>query len=237
MSAAPRALFAFLLGLSLGACCMPQVRLRPPNDREVLTRISLGAVTVRTAGVVIRDGRPAERLGVGSGAIVWRGAKKVLILTCHHVVHTDGEETYGIMIESQYGGSVVAAVFADDPDDDLALLAADDMPLADVLAIATRDPKDYERLYAFGSPKNHPGTAADAILSNHLPHQGHVLYQITSFVYPGSSGGILANLDGELVGVLRAIAVDENTDEKIPQIGYAVPLEAVQKFLKRTIPK
>jgi hypothetical protein len=60
-----------------------------------------------------------------------------------------------------------------------------------------------ERIYALGNPLGLEGSISEGIISNVRQYGGSRLLQITTPVSPGSSGGPVINIRGQVVGVVR----------------------------------
>lgn len=224
----------FLLVLAsalLAACCLPAPK-GPPNDGATIARVASGAVMVLARG---GDGDAAWGAS-GSGTVVWRGRGTILVLTCRHVAAPKGRPpATTFLLRSSRGDvdDVVAVLEAASDTDDLALLRGADLANAVPLRLAPHAPGMYERLYVVASPNADPGVAADAILSGELQVAGRDVYRLTSFLWPGSSGGTVANAAGDLVAVARGVEVSDGDDPTIiPQIGYAVAWTPVRDFLR-----
>lgn len=136
----------------------------------------------------------------GSGFIVAPG----VVATSYHMV----EELTSGKIEARakiVGGSrfvSVARILAEDPDNDLLLIAVDvgtaaPLKIGNPSQLAIGDP-----LYAVGNPLGAEGTFSQGILSQRRVTDGTNLLQITAPVSHGSSGGPIVDERGEVVGVL-----------------------------------
>jgi serine protease Do len=83
-----------------------------------------------------------------------------------------------------------------------------------------------EQVFAIGSPLGLERTVTEGILSTKTRLLGGELYlQTTAQINPGSSGGPLFNMRGEVIGVTNMkITFGEG-------LGFAIPVEAVKFFL------
>lgn len=191
------------------------------TPQEIFTTIAKSSVVIETP------------VGLGSGTVVWTdGGGLSLILTCHHVIYD--EETNKpfdeLSISSLQAGSAVGIVEDFSEDADLALVMGMGDLKAPALLVAIKEPDLYEHLYVMGAPAGYHGTAAEATLTN---KQG--FWQLTSFIFPGYSGGTVTNNRMELVAVPRMVYAGVNpygVPEIVPEIGFVVPLPMIRTFLK-----
>jgi serine protease DegQ len=127
----------------------------------------------------------------------------------------------------------------------LDLAAADQEPNLPYATLATRDPKVGDGLIIGGSPLGYQNfnTFSFGILSatgRDLTGQAaseaarytwHVMLQTTSPAYPGSSGGPIFNMDGEVVGVLVA-GMDATLNWAVPAVRFNATLETVRQWFE-----
>lgn len=87
-----------------------------------------------------------------------------------------------------------------------------------------------ERVFAIGAPYNMPGTVTDGIVSalgREHPGIGPALYiQSSVYINPGSAGGPLMNMKGEVVGMNTHIY---SRSGSFVGLSFSVPAELVQK--------
>ena len=173
------------------------------------------------------DGGPAYEQGVGSGVVI---VDSGVILTNLHVVNEakflrvvffDGLESDAVVINTQ-------------PENDLAVLRAktipDDLPAATLRSTGDLAPGDHVVAVGFpfgigpsvtagvisGLRREFRSTSGDRVLTN--------LIQFDAAANPGSSGGPLVTLDGEVVGIVTAI-LNPTQDRFFVGVGFAVPIE------------
>ncbi|MBK9332770.1 MAG: serine protease [Ignavibacteria bacterium] len=79
--------------------------------------------------------------------------------------------------------------------------------------------------FAIGSPRGIANTISDGIVSNKLTYKSGYIYQITSPISPGSSGGALFNEYGKLIGVTTSYRPDGQN------LNYAIPSEYVADLI------
>jgi len=121
----------------------------------------------------------------------------------------------------------VTGVVAVNPDLDLAILKIE----TDKLPVVTLGDSDTvkvgDRILAIGSPMGLESTLSDGLVSaireGDSPGEGKI-FQITAPVSSGSSGGVLLNMKGEVIGVTYAqLTEGQNLNFAIP-INYAKQL-------------
>lgn len=196
--------------------------LTPPPERSVRELVNIigeAVVQVRTPG------------GLGSGFFLNEDG---YLITNFHVI--EGETQISIEVYHQKNGQLErhsyknVRIIAMNKFQDLSLLKIDDkdapkfayVPLGDSDALSVG-----EHVFAIGSPLGLERTVTEGIVSTKTRQmQGEVYLQTTAQINPGNSGGPLFNLRGEVLGVTNMkVAFGEG-------IGFAIPIEAVKRFLK-----
>lgn len=195
-----------------------------------------GVVTIR-----LLDGS-----GLGSGFVVDEAG---YIVTNVHVV----EDNQEVEVDFPAGWMTRAEVIGTDPDLDIAVLQVDapqdvlrPLPLGDSDALPVGSV-----VVAIGNPFGLNGTMTLGIVSakgrtmasEHMLAGGGVFFtgdiiQTDAPINPGNSGGPLLNLDGEVVGVNRAIQTETFSASGEPLnsgIGFAVPINLVKRALPTLI--
>ena len=167
---------------------------------------------LRQSTVQVRSGRSSS----GSG-VIWQ--TDGLIMTNAHVV--SGAAT----LELWDGRVLEAQVLRRDPQRDLAALkvAATDLP---AVTIGNSDRlRVGEWLFAVGNPLGTVGALTTGIL-HAAPQASHSAsdrwIQADIRLAPGNSGGVLANAQGEAIGINSMI---------VNGLGFAIPSRAVERFL------
>ncbi len=200
---------------------------------ELYRRAAPGVVSILTYG---------EESGQGSGFVYDRSGH---IVTNYHVVR-DAEK---IEVDFLTGTKVWARLVGTDLDSDLAVLQVDvppdeihPLPLGDSDALQVG-----EMVVAIGNPFGLRGTMTFGIVSakgrtlesEHASGMGGYfstgdIIQTDAPINPGNSGGPLLNLQGEVVGVNRAIRTSGMTMLGEPVntgIGFAVPVNIVKRVV------
>jgi formylglycine-generating enzyme required for sulfatase activity len=169
----------------------------------------------------------SPRRVTGSGFVVGiRGH----ILTCYHVV-AGAEEIQAIVGQTPYPATVVAA----DAANDLALIKAN-IPTVRPVAVANSTlTKRQEDVWAMGYPLgarlgSEVTTTKGTITAIRTREADRRAFQIDAAISPGNSGGPLVNNRGEVVGVVNAKIVSE--DSSVSNIGFAVPIHYTWPLLR-----
>lgn len=175
-----------------------------------------------------RQMQPEYRLShaLGSGVII---DPLGYILTNFHVI----ERASKIQVTLADGRAFPAAFLAGDPVNDIALVKIDaPTPLVAVEFASDDDTLLAETVIALGNPFGLGHSVTVGVLSakdREARFGGKVLYkdilQTDAAVNPGSSGGPLLNLDGQLIGLNVAIY------QEAQNIGFAVPIKRLRETL------
>ena len=179
---------------------------------EIAERLRRSTVQVNSAPVNQTSGNPAGRRGGGSG-IVW--TSDGLILTNAHVARGNEAE-----VELWDGRRFRARVASRDARRDLATLRISASGLEAVTAGDSAALRPGELVIAVGNPLGFAGALSTGIVHSIGPWWIHADVKLA----PGNSGGPLANVEGQVVGVNTAIA---------DGLAMAVPSKAALDFLAR----
>jgi S1-C subfamily serine protease len=174
-----------------------------------------------------KDGEPVEQ-SVGSGVVIIDSG---VILTNLHVV----QEAKYLRVVFFDGFETDATVIGIKENQDLAVLRAKTVP-DDLPAATMRSSQDLlpgEHVVAVGFPFGVGPSASSGVVSGlkreFRSHGGKRiltdLIQFDAAVNPGSSGGPLVTLDGEVVGIVTAI-LSPAQERFFVGIGFAVPIES-----------
>jgi S1-C subfamily serine protease len=170
------------------------------------------------------DGAACDRIQEGSGFVVGDG----LVVTNAHVVAGVDDPT----IERSDGSTVRAQVVAFDPNRDLAVLAAGDL---DRPALTRDSIAEGGVGAAFGHPGGGPlelspfsvGQVTEATGTD-IYHQDEITREVlilAADLEPGDSGSALIDPEGNVVGVVFAIALDR------PGVAYALATSELDAVL------
>lgn len=209
---------------------------------ELYQRVNPGVVTIWTYADV---GGPHDEItptGQGSGFLIDHDGH---IITNQHVI-ADAET---IEVAFPSGHHFWAEKIGTDPDSDLAVLKVDapvdllsPLPLGDSDLVQVGD-----FVVAIGNPFGLSGTMTSGIVSaigrtleseREAPTGGvfsaGAIIQTDAAINPGNSGGPLINLNGEVIGVNRAIRTESFTSTGDPTnsgVGFAVPVNIIRRVV------
>jgi 2-alkenal reductase len=184
--------------------------------------------------------------GLGSGFVI---DKEGHIITNFHVI----EGVTDLEIDFPSGFKTRGEVIGSDTDSDLAVIKVEappeelhPLPLGDSTEIQVG-----QTVVAIGNPFGLSGTMTQGIVSAHgrtlqslheapgggLFTAGDII-QTDAAINPGNSGGPLLNLDGEVIGVNRAIRTYNFTDGEEPLnsgVGFAIAINLVKRVVPALI--
>ena len=189
-----------------------------------------------------------EVQGSGSGIIVGKNDKELLIVTNYHVV--EGADTLSVAFVD--GNAVEATVKGFDEEKDLAVIsvALDDIDddTMDAISIAkvgsSDDLKVGEQVIAIGNALGYGQSVTTGIVSaknrrmdsdnntvtdgSDSDTDGVNLIQTDAAINPGNSGGALLNMNGEVVGINSA----KLASTEVEGMGYAIAISDVTDILE-----
>lgn len=196
----------------------------PALAARVYGQIQPSLVQVETK-VLSTDGK--EEGGRGAGVIIDENAQ---ILTSLHVV----QNAIDIQVLFMDGTRSTAQIVTTQPENDIALLKADQPPAQFVPAVLG-NPNALnigDDVFAVGSPFGLTGSESAGIVSglNRIYHPNKDLrlekmIQFDAAVNPGNSGGPLVNRAGEVVGIVTGL-LNPTEQNFFVGIGFAVPIDA-----------
>jgi len=169
---------------------------------------------------------PFRQRGLGSGFIIESDGT---ILTNHHVV----EGAQKIVVKLPGGKEFEAKVIGQDARTDTAVIKINSKERLPSAALGDSDRLEVgEWVMAVGNPFGLDNSVTSGIVSAKGRHIGAGPYddfiQTDAAVNPGSSGGPLVNLRGEVVGINAAIV--SQTGANIG-IGFAIPINLIKEIL------
>jgi S1-C subfamily serine protease len=241
------------LGGAVGGVVLPRanpVTAQPPSTAE-LTKLSerfewasgkvLPAVVAIEAVKPPQAGKTRSTEESGSGVIIQGEAgKNVYVVTNNHVVSGAAPEKIAVTLSD---GRVYrpAAAWAD-PESDVAVLRID----KGGLPTATFGDSDKVRVgqwvLAMGSPFGLNQSVTHGIIS--ARERGQIslggairikdFLQTDAAINPGSSGGPLVNLDGEVIGINTAIASQSNSNSGV---AFSIPINLVRRVARQLLEK
>jgi S1-C subfamily serine protease len=209
---------------------------RIPADEpvaQVASRVSPSVVQVNVRAVQQTPLGTQRGEGIGSGVIYRPDG---YVITNNHVV----EGATGVNVAFADGTTEDAEVVGADPNTEIAVLKVDrdDLPAA---AFDTKETPIVGQLaVAIGSPSGFESTVTSGVVSGvgrefppELMSGGTAaersaltdLIQTDAAISPGSSGGALANRDGEIIGI--NVAYLPPTQTGAVNLGFAIPSDTV----------
>jgi len=182
---------------------------------------------VRVRDLAVTEDENEVETGVGTGVVM---LDKGVILTNLHVVL--GAKKIGVVFAD--GLESEATVIGMQPENDLAVLQAKTIP-DDLQAATMRSTHDLmpgDRVIAVGFPFGIGPSVSDGVVSGlrreyRSPEGKRLLTNLIQFdaaANPGNSGGPLATMDGEVVGIVTGI-LNPTAQRVFIGIGFAVPIE------------
>ena len=183
-------------------------------------------VRVRAIGEGLEQDEYFQR-AIGSGVVI---IDRGVILTSLHVVSGASR----VRVQFEDGLETDAVIISTQPDHDLAVLQARDIP-DDLQAATLRSAKhliEGEHVTAVGFPFGIGPSVSHGVISGlhrqyQSPEGDRVLSELIQFdaaANPGSSGGPLVNAEGEVVGIVTAILAPTEK-AGFSGIAFAVPIE------------
>jgi S1-C subfamily serine protease len=177
----------------------------------------------------------------GSGVLIRDTTRGVLVLTNNHVIADAGAR--GITISLADDRIVKPAQVWADPESDVALLRVEGLDSAPTAPLGDSDGvRVGQWVLAFGSPFGLNQTMTHGIIS--ARERGQVglgstirikdFLQTDAAINPGSSGGPLVNLDGEVIGVNTAIASHSDSSSGV---AFSIPINLVKRVMKQLLEK
>ena len=163
-----------------------------------------------------------RRGGAGAGTI-WH--PDGLIITNAHVVREDFPQ-----VALRNGETLPARLLAHDAERDIAALVLDAHELPTIDLGESLKVKPGQWVMSMGHPWGVLGAATAGVIigleseAHGLPHAGQEWLAVNMQLRPGHSGGPLMDVDGNLLGI--------NTMMNGPDVGMAVPVHVVKRFLK-----
>ena len=196
---------------------------RPAVSADVYQLILPSLVLIQTQGEGTEAGGD---VGVGTGVVINASAD---VLTAMHVV----EGARQIQVSFADGSQTSAVIIVAEPENDIAVLHPNQLPELIVPAVlGSADPlRVGDQVFAVGNPFGLTGSMSAGVVSGldrsyALPdgeRRLEGLIQFDAAVNPGNSGGPLLSRDGQVVGIVTALA--NPSDQRLfIGIGFAVPI-------------
>ena len=165
-------------------------------------------------------GKNGNLLGQGSGFVI---SENGVIATNYHVV----KASHSVLIQFVNGKSYQeVSLIAGYPSNDLAILHIEEAESFLPVILGDSDNLQIgEQILAIGNPYGFENTISDGLISGIREIADFKLLQITAPVSPGSSGGALFNMQGEVIGI-TSIGSQWNAQN----LNFAIPIN-ILKYL------
>jgi S1-C subfamily serine protease len=214
-------------------------------------RFALVARKVSPAVVYVEARKPPEKTAPGSKRIVeesgsgvivqWPGRRDYLVLTNNHVIA--GTEPDRMVVHLSDGRVLKPVKVWADPESDVAILS---LGQTGPLPTATLGDSDKIQVgnwvLAIGSPFGLNQTVTHGIIS--ARERGQIslgstirikdFLQTDAAINPGSSGGPLLNLNGEIIGINTAIASPNGSSSGV---AFSIPVNLVRRVAEQLLEK
>ncbi|TCJ16014.1 PDZ domain-containing protein [Rubrobacter taiwanensis] len=202
-----------------------------PEDEpvaRVASQVGPSVVQVNVEAIQLTPFGPQSREGLGSGVIYREDG---YIITNAHVVGDAGAVNVAFADGSTERGEVVGT----DPFTDLAVVRVDRNGLPAAAFADSGEVVVGQLAVAIGSPSGFQSTVTSGVVSGlnrEIPAeftQGVQspalvdLIQTDAAISPGSSGGALANREGEVIGINVAYLPQTRSGAPVEGIGFAIP--------------
>jgi S1-C subfamily serine protease len=216
--------------------------LRTSERFEAVARKIMPAVVAVEAKKPAGGKRTKAEEESGSGVLIRaEGQRGVLVLTNNHVIADAGPK--GITVSLADDRIIKPAQVWADPESDVALLRLEGVDSAPTAPLGDSDAvRVGQWVLAFGSPFGLNQTMTHGIIS--ARERGQVglgstirikdFLQTDAAINPGSSGGPLVNLEGEVVGINTAIASHSNSSSGV---AFSIPINLVKRVMKQLLEK
>lgn len=195
----------------------------PAYSAQVYQTVLPSLVLIKTQKEVIQE---EDVFGVGSGVIVNETGD---ILTALHVVF-DSTELEVIFADGTHASATIINTV---PENDIAVLHPEQLPELIIPAILGNPNamRIGDEAFAVGNPLGLTGSLSAGVISgfdrsvplNESGQRLEGLIQFDAAVNPGNSGGPLLNRDGQVIGIVTALA-NPSMQDSFTGIGFAVPI-------------
>jgi S1-C subfamily serine protease len=198
----------------------------PPLDGGNLEAVREAVVAKVRPAVVQVNVVTSQGRGLGSGVII---DERGYIITNHHVV----ERAQRVQVVLYDGTTLPAQVVGASSPDDLAVLK---VTPTRKLTVATLGDSSRVRVgqevLAIGNPLGITQTVTNGIVSAVGRTVGTIpnAIQTDAPINPGNSGGALVDLQGQVIGIPTATAIDPQFNTPANGVGFAIPSNRV-KFI------
>ncbi len=206
------------------------------HERSVLVDVAKAALPA-VVSITTRPKKDPDEApkGLGSGFIIHSDG---LILTSSHVIEDTSEIKIGLLTPEGRLEEMPATVVGKDPHTDIALLRVDAGRPLPVLELSTAENvRVADWVVVIGNPFGLAHSVTVGVVSfkgrtDVVPsgRTGHFEYlQTDASINPGSSGGPMLDLNGEVVAIANAVNVSGQG------IGFAIPIDIAKAVLPQLL--
>jgi S1-C subfamily serine protease len=207
-----------LIGLTAAVTCAQSAP--PRKDIPAIAKAANGAVVS-----IIMSDKDGHPIAQGSGFLISRDGR---IVTNYHVIQ-NGSSAIAKLPDGAF--FVVDGVLAFDKARDVAIIKAHGQNFRTVILGNSDRLQVGEEIVAIGNPLSLESSVSNGLVSGirTVKEEGGEFLQITAPISPGSSGGPLFNMAGEVVGITTLyIRGGEN-------LNFAIPINDVKPMLEGTV--
>lgn len=173
--------------------------------------------------------------GAGSGVIF---DSQGYIFTAAHVVETVVAGEADLTVRLSNGDRLLGEVVGTDPDSDVAVVKVGRSGLTPAELALGQRLRVGQIVVAVGSPWGLVSSVTGGVISaTDRILDGKLLIQSDAVLYPGNSGGALADRYGRLIGINVSIFTDSTTLEPVEfqGVGFAVPIDVAYRVAEALI--
>jgi S1-C subfamily serine protease len=221
---APPSPYAKYGGVLVQAAAEANDSSRPRNPQSSPGRKDIPAIAKAANGAIVSivmSDKDGHALAQGSGFLV---SKDGLVVTNYHVI---AEGTSAVVKLPEGAFYIVEGMVASDKARDVAVIKTHGKSFR-TLTLGNSDRLQVgEEVVAIGNPLSLESTVSNGIVSGirTVEEEGGNFLQITTPISPGSSGGPLFNMAGEVVGITTLyLKGGEN-------LNFAIPINDVKRLL------
>jgi serine protease Do len=208
----------------------------------VARRVGPAVVAVEATKPAGTQGKPRPVEESGSGVMIRiEGRPGYYILTNHHVIANARPEQIAVNLAD--GRLLRPAQVWSDPETDVAVLRPEGSAELPFASLGNSDAARVGQwVLALGNPFGLPQTVTHGIISARERGQvslGNTIrikdfLQTDAAINPGSSGGPLVNLDGEVIGLNTAIASQSGSSSGV---AFSIPINRVKRVMDQLLEK
>jgi curli biogenesis system outer membrane secretion channel CsgG/V8-like Glu-specific endopeptidase len=182
-----------------------------------------GLVQVASPAIVMITTVSNSGGGLGSGFLI---SSDGTIVTNYHVIK--GAEGLGVKFAQDKELVTNISVIKTDAVRDIALIKINTPVNATPLSLGDSEQITVgERVVAIGNPQGLQNTVSDGLVSAVRDSDGVKQIQISVPISPGSSGGALINMRGQVIGITSS-GID-----KAQNLNFAIPINYVKEYLQQ----